>query len=148
MVRHHHLSLVDGKGPIGIDGYEDDATVGVYLLEVNESHSEVVQNTRLVQVAQLRQVSLPKEDVWVDKGRKVLCSIKYSQGHYLMEGRRGRERERARCTCKLFRTFLEWTRLSRDHLACTNPMIFTIIQTFGDYTQPPSSVNEGTLLNV
>ena len=48
MVRHHHLSLVDGKGLIGIDGYEDDATVGVNLLEVNESHFEVVQNTGLV----------------------------------------------------------------------------------------------------
>ena len=89
VVGHHHLPLVDGKGLIGVDGDEDDPTVGVHLLKVNESHFEVMENGRLVQVAELGEVGLPKEDVGVDEGREVL-GIKDGQGHHLVEGRGGR----------------------------------------------------------
>lgn len=57
--------------------------VGVNGPGVHKAHSEVVQDRRLVQVAESRQVVLPHQDVGVPQGRQLLGFRVYFVLHLL-----------------------------------------------------------------
>ena len=64
------VDIVDGEILVGVDGDQHDATVGVDGVLMDESHGQVVQDGRLVQVRQSREIIFPDQNVRIAQRRK------------------------------------------------------------------------------